>query len=75
MLAAGSVSRIVGPIVIVTAYTHFGTGWTFSAISIFMSIPIVVLYYLRERISVESPKVVENGVNMNERTQPQQQQP
>lgn len=67
MLAAGSVSRIVGPIIIVSSYTAFGTGWTFGSISIFMSFPMVLLYFLRDRLTIESPKEVENEVNMNER--------
>lgn len=53
MLAAGSVSRIVGPVIIVSAYTHFGTGWTFGSISIFMAIPMVLLYHLRDRLTID----------------------
>lgn len=67
MLAAGSVSRIIGPIIIVSSYTAFGTGWTFGCISIFMSLPMILLYMLRDRLTIESPKEVENEVNMNER--------
>lgn len=71
MLAAGSVSRIVGPVVIVSAYTNFGTGSTFATISIFMSLPMILLYFLKNRLTIESPKEVENEINMNERN-PQQ---
>lgn len=73
MLAAGSVSRIVGPIVIVSSYTAFGTGWTFGSISIFMSFPMILLYFLRDRLTIEAPKEKEvvYEVNMNERN-PQQ---
>jgi uncharacterized membrane protein YraQ (UPF0718 family) len=53
MLAAGSVSRIVGPVIIVSAYTAFGTGWTFTAISVFMALPMVLLYVLRDRLTIE----------------------
>lgn len=53
MLAAGSVSRIVGPVIIVSAYTHFGTGWTFGSISIFMAIPMLLLYSLKDRLTID----------------------
>lgn len=64
MLAAGSVSRIVGPVIIVTSYTHFGTGWTFGSISIFMAIPMVLLYNLRERLIIAKA----DEVTMTERS-------
>jgi hypothetical protein len=66
MLAAGSVSRIVGPVVVVTSYTKFGTGWTFGAISIFMIVPMVLLYSLRNRLLIDTPKTIEKPMNMNE---------
>ncbi|KAL7050574.1 hypothetical protein ACKWTF_004128 [Chironomus riparius] len=56
MLASGSMSRIVGPLIVVGSYTSFGTGWTFGWITIFMMIPIALLYVLRHRLSLETPK-------------------
>lgn len=64
MLAAGSVSRIVGPVIIVSSYTSFGTGWTFGAISIFMAIPMLLLYHLRDRLTITKP----DEVTMTERS-------
>lgn len=63
MLAAGSVSRIIGPVMIVSAYTRFGTGWTFGAISIFMTIPMILLYILKNRLTIETS----DEVTMTER--------
>lgn len=58
MLAAGSVSRIVGPVIIVSSYTHFGTGWTFGIISIFMATPMILLYAFRDRLTIEKSEEV-----------------
>jgi hypothetical protein len=69
MLAAGSVSRIVGPVIIVSSYTAFGTGTTFAAISIFMAIPMGFLYFYRDRLTIETSKEVENrnGIPMTDK--------
>jgi len=56
MLAAGSMSRIIGPVIIVGGYTEFGTAWTFSVTTVFMLTPIIWLYLLRRRIVGKDPK-------------------
>lgn len=56
MLSSGSMSRIVGPIIVVSSYNAFGTAWTFGAISIFMILPMILLYVLRNRLIIETPK-------------------
>lgn len=61
MLAAGSMSRIIGPIIVVTSYTQFGTGWTFGTITIFMTIPMILLYGLRNRLLIEIPKTTDDA--------------
>jgi dipeptide/tripeptide permease len=62
MVASGSISRIIGPVIVVLSYKNFGTGWTFGAISIFMALPMVLLYYFRKRLIIEHPK--DESVNM-----------
>ncbi|KAG5677633.1 hypothetical protein PVAND_007374 [Polypedilum vanderplanki] len=64
MLAAGSMSRIVGPIVIVASYTEFGLGYTFAWITIFMCIPMILLYSLRNRLITDTPKA--DNINMTD---------
>jgi hypothetical protein len=56
MLAAGSMSRIVGPLVVVNSYTALGTGYTFAWIAVFMCVPILLLYVLRSRLIIDTPK-------------------
>ena len=65
MLAAGSMSRIIGPLVVVGSYTSFGTGWTFGWITLFMIIPIALLYVLRHRLLLDTPKNVDIDVANN----------
>jgi len=50
MLAAGSMSRIIGPVIIVSGYTNFGTTWTFAVTTAFMTIPMAWLYIVRNRL-------------------------
>ena len=52
-------SRIVGPIIVVTSYTTYGTGLTFAWITFFMMIPIALLYVKRHSLLMESPKNVD----------------
>ncbi|CRK92704.1 CLUMA_CG006231, isoform A [Clunio marinus] len=65
MLAAGSMSRIIGPVIIVGGYTKFGTIWTFSVTTIVMIIPIVLLYMLRNRVVGNGSQKIENPNNIN----------
>lgn len=65
MLASGSMSRIIGPMIVVSSYTSYGTGWTFGWITIFMSIPMIFLCVLKERLTTESSKIVEMDLENN----------
>ena len=56
MLAAGSMSRIIGPVIVVASYTELGMDYTFVWITIFMSIPILLFYSLRDRLILNTPK-------------------
>lgn len=69
MLSASSMSRIVGPIIILTTYTAFGTAWTFGSIAVVMILPMILLYTLRTNFIDDNAKT-ESIKMTNENSKP-----
>lgn len=61
--AGGCVSRILGPIAVGSIYTRYGPAWTFSITMVMMILPIVWLYFLRDRLDVDNVDI--KSVEMN----------
>lgn len=63
MLSGGSLCRIIGPVIIVSGYTNFGTIWTFSITTLLMLTPIIWFYVLRKRLIPETAKKENNNTD------------